>query len=159
MTSKGPGLNWTEETRHFEGPMSQSDRENTSRRGVRVTIGPRKHVTSKGPGLNWTEETCHFEGSGAHSDRENTSLRGDRVAIGPRKHLTSRIAGRHRTDKTRHIEGPGSHSGRENTALRGGPWGLQRGDHRICPKGPHAHCRIALFQHEIHRVQLRVPPG
>ena len=40
---------------------SQSGRENTSLRGARVAIGPRKHVTSKGPGCNRTEKTRHFE--------------------------------------------------------------------------------------------------
>ena len=105
-----------------------------SLRGVRVAIGPRKHVTSKGPGRTRTEKTCHFEGYRSQLDRGNTSLRRDpgrisykentslrivRVAIGPRKHVTSRGPGRNWTEKTHHFEGSGSQSDRENTSHRG----------------------------------------
>jgi len=61
ITSRGPGRNWTEKTRHFEGTESQSDGENTSLRGAQVAIGPRKHVTSRDPGRHRTEKTRHFE--------------------------------------------------------------------------------------------------
>ncbi len=112
LTSRGPGRNRTEKTRHFEGSGSQSDRENTSLRGVRVAIGPGKHVTSRGPDRNRTEKTRHFEGTGSQSDRENTSLPGAQVAIGPRKHVTLRGPGRTRTEKTRHFEeDPGDSKG------------------------------------------------
>ena len=64
-TSRCPDRNRTEKTRHFEGSGSQSDRENTSLRGVRVAIGRRKRITSRGPGRNRTEKTRHFEGPGS----------------------------------------------------------------------------------------------
>ena len=57
------------------GPGGLWNRENTTLRGVRIAIGPRKHVTSRGPGRNRTGKTRHFEGSGSQSDRGNTSLR------------------------------------------------------------------------------------
>ena len=78
-TSRGPGRNRTQETRHFGGAGPQPDRENTSLPGVRDTIGTRKHVTSRGPDRSRTEQTCHSEGPGSQSGRENTSLRG----VGP----------------------------------------------------------------------------
>ena len=65
------------------------DPPGTSLRGVRVAIGPGKHVTSRGPGRNRA-----------------------RVAIGPGKRVTSRGPGRNWTEKTRHLEGPGSQSDR-----------------------------------------------
>ena len=112
VTSRGPGRARTEKTRHFEGSGSQSDRENTSLRGVRVAIGPRKHATSRGPGRNWAEKTHHFEGTGSRSDRGSTSLRGAQVAIGLIKHVTSRDPGRTRAEKTRHFEeDPGDSKG------------------------------------------------
>ena len=72
-TSRGPGRNRTEKTRHFGGAGPQPDRENTSLRGVRDTVGTRKHVTSSVPGLNRTETSRHPERSGPQPDRENMS--------------------------------------------------------------------------------------
>ena len=46
-----------EKMQHFDGPGSQSDRENTSFRGGRAAAGPRKHVTQRGPGHNRAEKT------------------------------------------------------------------------------------------------------
>ena len=46
-------INRAENTHHFKGSESQSGRENTSPRGVRVAIGPKKHITTRGPGRSW----------------------------------------------------------------------------------------------------------
>ena len=129
VTSRGPDRNQTKKTRHFEGPGSQSNREDTTLRGVRARP---KQQTRPRPWADLRIFTPHtFESDLRFSsfrrkydpdpfpDPPGTSLRGVRVAVRPRKHDPSRGPGRSRTEKTRHFEGSKSLLDRGHTSLRG----------------------------------------
>ena len=102
----------------------QSDRENTSLRGVRVAIGPRKHDTSRGlvpnPGPVPTQAYFHTP---YVQFRLTILVIWSKILPRPLPrppwHVASRGPGRNRTEKTRHFEGPGSQSDWKNTSLPG----------------------------------------